>query len=107
MFESTGAYYETYVHALKVLQKPEIQNLQFNEQLVYLESSVQDVECNVDWCKVCENHCDSVDEIQEAAINQGIYSKLCHLRLFYHFSLVVYFLMQTFIVNMFNPHTVM
>ena len=49
---------------------------QFNEQLIYLESSVQDVEYSVDWRQVCKNYCDFVDESQQEAINQGLTKKL-------------------------------
>jgi len=61
MFECPQGYYEAYIHALKVLRKPEMENLQFNEQLVYIEYSVQDVDYNVDWRQVCKNQCDFVD----------------------------------------------
>ena len=47
MLQTTRTYYEDYVHALKVLQNPEMENLQFNELLIYLESSVHDVEYSV------------------------------------------------------------
>ncbi|GLJ31924.1 hypothetical protein SUGI_0642570 [Cryptomeria japonica] len=74
MFESSKAYYEAYVHVLKNIQRPEMDNIKFTEQLVYLESNTAQLEYNFNWKQVCK--CDSIDDSQEAAINHGLTEKL-------------------------------
>ncbi|KAH9322918.1 hypothetical protein KI387_017557 [Taxus chinensis] len=74
MFESTKAYYEAYEHALKVLQRPEMEDIHFKKELVYLGSSLHEQKLNLDWQRIC--NCDSLDHSQTAAIKQGLTKKL-------------------------------
>ncbi|GLJ31821.1 hypothetical protein SUGI_0640290 [Cryptomeria japonica] len=74
MFESTKAYYEAYIHALKVLQRPEMENILFKKQLVYLGSSLHEEKFSFDWKRICKFP--SLDDSQEAAIKLGLTKKL-------------------------------